>query len=116
MYYAYVLQSDTYKRRYKGSYEDLQVRLKEHNAGKTRSTKGFRPWNLVYFEEFKTLAEAIARERYFKTAAGRPAQLFGQARPPESFGQALYYQESWPCSSRDTRPTDGHLGEGIGVS
>ena len=67
MYYTYFIQSDSFGRHYK----DMGKRLKEHNSGQTRSTKPFAPWRLVYYEEFDTFAEARAREKYFKTAAGR---------------------------------------------
>ena len=70
-YYAYVIYSDRYNRIYKGHCEDLDQRLIEHNSGKTKSIKAFVPWRLVYYEEFQTREEAIAREHYFKTAAGR---------------------------------------------
>ena len=70
-FYAYVLFSESHHRHYKGHCENLENRLKEHNAGKTKSNKAFRPWKLVYFEEFQTREEAICREKYFKTAAGR---------------------------------------------
>ena len=45
--------------------------MQEHNIGKTRSNKRFAPFEIGYFEEFKTREEAIEREKYFKTAAGR---------------------------------------------
>ena len=70
-YSTYVLYSPTYKRYYKGHCEHINERIKEHNSGKTKSTKAFIPWKLVYQEEFITREDAIARERYFKTAAGR---------------------------------------------
>ncbi len=70
-YYAYVIYSKSHKRYYKGHCEDLDKRLEEHNSGKTVSIKSFIPFELVYFEEFETRDEAVARERYFKTAAGR---------------------------------------------
>ena len=70
-YYAYVLFSKNFGRYYKGHCADLKARLKEHNMGKTKTTKPFRPWEIVYFEEFTTLSEAVEREKYFKTAAGR---------------------------------------------
>jgi putative endonuclease len=71
MYYAYVLRSVYCKRLYKGSCEDLNKRLAEHNAGKTTSTKPFVPWEVVYFEVFDNRDDALNREKYFKTAAGR---------------------------------------------
>lgn len=46
-------------------------RLLQHNAGSTKSTKGYRPWELVYKEEFKTLHEARAREVFLKSGIGR---------------------------------------------
>jgi putative endonuclease len=70
-FYAYVIFSESYNRFYKGHCQNLEERLREHNAGKTKSIKAFRPWKLVYFEEFQTREEAILREKYFKTAAGR---------------------------------------------
>ncbi len=71
MYYAYVLQSEIDNRLYKGHTKDIANRLKEHNSGKTKSTKGYIPWKAVYFETFKTKEEAIIREKYFKTGIGR---------------------------------------------
>ncbi len=51
--------------------EDTENRLKEHNSGKTVSTKAFIPWKIIYTENFETRAQARVREKYFKTAAGR---------------------------------------------
>lgn len=71
MYYAYVIQSLKDGSFYKGHCEDITVRLKQHNAGKTKSILAKRPFELVYYENFETRELAIKRERYFKTAAGR---------------------------------------------
>ena len=71
MFYTYVLKSITHEYYYKGHCEDINKRLKEHNSGFTKSIKKYRPFVLVYFEEFLTREEAIRRERYFKTGAGR---------------------------------------------
>ncbi len=37
----------------------------------TGSIRPYIPLQLVYFEEFTTEKEAIEREKYFKTSAGR---------------------------------------------
>ena len=71
MFYAYVLKSINSDFFYKGHCENLENRLTEHNSGKTRSIKAYVPFVVVYFEIFNTREEAIKRERYFKTAAGR---------------------------------------------
>ena len=70
-YYVYVLESEIDGRLYKGQTFDIDKRIKEHNLGKTKSTKGFKPWKLVYFEVFETREEALEREKYFKTGSGR---------------------------------------------
>jgi putative endonuclease len=71
MYYVYVLKSINNGNLYKGFCSDLEKRLSEHNSGKTKSTRPFIPWEIVYFESYDAIEEAIARERYFKTSAGR---------------------------------------------
>lgn len=70
-FFAYVLKSEMDGRLYKGSSDNIGRRVKEHNAGKMKSTKGFRPWKLAYIEEFDTFKEARDREKYFKTGSGR---------------------------------------------
>ncbi|MBS4064676.1 MAG: GIY-YIG nuclease family protein [Chitinophagaceae bacterium] len=71
MYYAYVLKSVHHDYFYKGHCYNLEARLQQHNSGMTVSIKPYIPFKLVYFEEFETEAEAIQREKYFKTSAGR---------------------------------------------
>jgi len=71
MYYVYVIRSEVDGRRYKGMTGNMEKRIKQHNAGENRSTKGFLPWKLVYHEQFSTRAEARAREKFFKSGAGR---------------------------------------------
>ena len=71
MFYVYVLKSVEYDYFYKGHCHDLDKRLEQHNSGMTFSTRPYRPFKIVYFESFETEKEAIDREKYFKTAAGR---------------------------------------------
>jgi len=71
MFYAYVIKSVSIDYFYKVHCEDLEIRLKQHNSGMTESIKPYIPFKIVYFEEFTTREEAIKREKYFKSAAGR---------------------------------------------
>jgi len=71
MFYTYVLYSPIFKKFYKGQTEDLNIRLKQHNSGRVKSTKAYTPWEIVHYEEYEQRKEALQRERYFKTAAGR---------------------------------------------
>lgn len=42
-YYVYVLRSIEFKRNYVGFTTNIENRLKQHNTGKTRSTKAYKP-------------------------------------------------------------------------
>jgi len=71
MFYGYVIKSLSCNYIYKGHCEDLKIRLNQHNSGMTKSIKPYVPFEIVYFEEFTIRQEAIKREKYFKSAAGR---------------------------------------------
>ena len=71
MFYAYVIKSLKHDFYYKGHCEDLDERLKQHNSGMTESIRPYIPFKLVYKEEFNTRVEAISREKYLKSSAGR---------------------------------------------
>ncbi len=70
MYIVYVLLNSDGSRRYTGMTSNLERRIKEHNAGQTKSTKNHR-WKVVYQEEFIDRNSARKREKYLKSAAGR---------------------------------------------
>jgi putative endonuclease len=69
-YYAYILQCAN-NRFYHGSTNDLKRRLNEHQLGDCSTTRKRLPVKLVYFEEFPTRKEAMAREKNFKNGCMR---------------------------------------------
>lgn len=71
MYYVYVIESLSHGTRYVGSTHDVEGRLREHNMGRCRYTKGRRPWGLVCQEAYGSRAEAMRRERFLKSGQGR---------------------------------------------
>ncbi len=71
MFYVYVLKSSKTTSLYKGQTSNLEIRLKEHNNGKVKSTKAFIPWEIVYSETFPDKESAVSREKYFKSGIGR---------------------------------------------
>ena len=66
MYYVYFLKSLKNGDLYIGSTEDVNNRLKKHNDGKVKSTKFYRPWQLLDIETYNTRSEAVRRERFLK--------------------------------------------------
>jgi len=71
MFYVYVLYSSTINGYYIGMTINLNRRLKEHNFGKTQSTRRGMPWEVVHTEVFETRILSRQREKYLKSAAGR---------------------------------------------
>jgi len=71
VYYVYALVSKTDGRIYVGISENPEKRLIEHNLGKTKSTKGYIPWELFFIRAFKTRIEAREYEKYYKTGSGK---------------------------------------------
>jgi len=71
VYFVYVLRSEKTGRRYIGSCQDLEIRVRQHNAGESKATKHGIPWRLVHYESLSTRAEATRRENYLKTGKGR---------------------------------------------
>lgn len=69
-YTIYVLKDDTGKL-YKGMTSNLDRRLKEHQAGHTKTTNSMHDLKVVYKEECDIFEQARKRELYFKSAAGR---------------------------------------------
>ena len=70
-YFVYVIQSIKDKRLYVGLSKDINTRLKDHNFGRVFSTKGYRPWKLVYKENVKDRKTARLREKYLKSGIGK---------------------------------------------
>jgi putative endonuclease len=69
--YVYILRSVSYPKTYVGQSDHPDERLKQHNAGKVRSTRAFLPWDRIYLEPCATHADALIRERWFKSRHGR---------------------------------------------
>lgn len=67
MFYVYFLKNFKNDDLYVGSTEDLERRLHMHNLGKVKSTRFYRPWKLVDYEEYETRSEAVRMEKFFKT-------------------------------------------------
>lgn len=71
MYHVYVLKSLERDRLCTGYTRSLENRIKEHNMGRVRSTKAYKPYKLLYSEKFENKTEARKREIFLKSGQGR---------------------------------------------
>ncbi|HRH34750.1 MAG TPA: GIY-YIG nuclease family protein [Catalimonadaceae bacterium] len=69
--FVYILESEMDGTWYVGMTTNIEIRLKEHNAGKSRFTKGHFPWKIIYFEEQPDFVQGRTKEKYFKTTNGK---------------------------------------------
>ncbi|MGD0922135.1 MAG: GIY-YIG nuclease family protein [Terriglobia bacterium] len=69
--YVYVLRSLQDKGLCIGSTRDLKTRLRLHNGGAVRSTNPRRPFELIFYEAYRSEYDAKRREVYLKTTKGR---------------------------------------------
>ena len=72
MFTTYVIYSVKYDKIYIGYTSNLQQRLLSHNELATKGwTIKFRPWKLIYKEEYESKSEAMKREKQLKSYQGR---------------------------------------------
>jgi len=66
MYYIYLLRSKKDKKLYIGITTQLNKRIQQHNKGEVLSTKGRRPFEVIYYEAYKSKGDAKRREKNLK--------------------------------------------------
>ena len=66
MYYVYIIQSSKTKKFYIGFTDDLKRRYFEHNDGLSIATNYGRPWEILYYEAYKSQKDARIREKRLK--------------------------------------------------
>ena len=71
LYYVYVLYSEKVNKYYVGQTNNVEVRIEQHNTRNERYTSNKGPWKLIYKEEVECRAEAMKREKFWKTGKGR---------------------------------------------
>jgi putative endonuclease len=66
LYYVYIIHSQSLQRYYVGSTESVEKRLREHNAGRSKSKRAGAPWRLIHTESFATRSDAMHQEQKIK--------------------------------------------------
>lgn len=75
MQYVYVLKSKKDNKLYIGYTNDLKRRFSEHQTGKVASTKSRIPFELIYYESYKSSRDAKGREFQLKKGKRAYEQL-----------------------------------------
>ena len=75
MAYIYILKSLQDGNLYIGSTSDLSRRLAQHNEGQVVSTRDRRPFEVVYYEAYRSEHDARKREANLKLRSRAFAQL-----------------------------------------
>ncbi len=68
---VYALSSTTRKYIYVGMTNNLDRRVDEHNLGKEKTTKPYKPFSLIHSKSFPSRKEARVYEKYLKTGLGK---------------------------------------------
>ena len=70
MHFAYILRSESDPDQYYvGLAEDVESRLKHHNAGKSRHTQKHQPWEIISIHGFLSREKAADFEKYLKSGS-----------------------------------------------
>ena len=70
-YTVYAIRSLKDESIYVGMSSDVSTRVGYHNLGYVFSTKGHRPYVLIFTEECSDRIEARKREKYWKSGIGK---------------------------------------------
>ena len=68
---VYAIKSKVKNYIYVGMTQNLAERIHRHNSGRERTTKPYRPFELIYTEEKSNRVEARKREKYIKSGDGK---------------------------------------------
>ena len=71
MYKVYAIKSKRRNYIYVGMTSNLEERIQRHNNGRERTTRAYRPFELIYYEEQPTREKARKREIYLKSGVGK---------------------------------------------
>jgi putative endonuclease len=71
IHHVYILYSEKYDKIYIGMTGSLEKRIFAHNHLPKGWTRSFRPWVLIYTEEFEDKSHALLREKELKSHQGR---------------------------------------------
>ena len=67
----YIIKSQSRNYIYVGLTNDVRRRLYQHQEGQSRTTRAYRPFQLIHTEVFNSREEARTREKFLKSGFGK---------------------------------------------
>ncbi|MFA5188637.1 MAG: GIY-YIG nuclease family protein [Patescibacteria group bacterium] len=71
MYYVYAIKSKNKNYIYVGISDNPARRIKQHNLGYNKTTKPYKPFDIILIEEYPNRLEARKKEKYLKSGCGK---------------------------------------------
>ncbi|WP_299128247.1 GIY-YIG nuclease family protein [uncultured Winogradskyella sp.] len=72
MFYVYAISSLKRNYIYVGMTENIDDRVLRHHSGREKTTRAYRPFELIYSETIKgSRQDARSREKYWKSGIGK---------------------------------------------
>jgi putative endonuclease len=71
MFHVYVISSLARNYLYVGLTDNVERRINEHQSGKNKTTKPYKPYKVILIEQFETRVKARMREKYLKSGIGK---------------------------------------------
>jgi putative endonuclease len=68
---VYAIKSINRNYIYVGMTNNFERRFSEHNNGENKSTKAYKPFTLIFSENFETRVLARKKEKYLKSGVGK---------------------------------------------
>jgi len=75
VYYVYAIQSNVKHWVYIGLTKDVNNRVERHNSGRERTTKSYRPFQLIFVQEYSDRKSARDAEKYLKIRNNKESLL-----------------------------------------
>ena len=74
-YFVYILKNTFINWHYVGFTRDIELRLLQHNKSLVKSTRFYKPFELIFVQIVKNSTEARRLEKFFKVRFNKEALL-----------------------------------------
>lgn len=71
MFYIYAIKSLVRNYIYIWLTNNIKRRINEHNSGRNKTTKPYKPFELIYSAKFEKRTDAREKEKYLKSGSGK---------------------------------------------